>query len=836
MAIYETHVQFSRLSSFWTNNGYTPIHIIEANGHSGGIWLLKQATVNITTTVFDSNPHSVSFSISRGSAITNCTCIYASPNPSLRPTLWSHLVNINHIIDGPWMLIGDFNETLLPSDQRGGVYHHNRAASFSNFMTACNLLDLTTTGGRFTWHKNNNGIRILSKKLDRGLANIDWRIAFPEAFVEVLCRLHSDHNPLLLRFGGLPLSRGPRPFRFEAAWIDHKDYEELVKNSWRHSHHNISTALNKFKENSTTFNFEIFGNIFQRKKHIEKRLKGIQNYLERVDSRRHSILEKELQQEYNHILHQEEMLWYQKSREKWIKFGDKNNAFFHAQTIIRRKKNRVHRLQLPCGTWSYDSDTLQEEAQNYFKAFFSGIEPNHDRNFNEGIHPTIDDDGKLSLLSPITKKEVFTALNSMKPYKAPGPDGFHYIFFKQSWHIVGDDIYQMEIIHFMRRSKKKKGFVAFKIDLEKAFDKVNWEFLRSCLHDFGFPDITIRLIMHCVSSSNYSILWNGNKLPYFKPTRGLRQGDPLSPYLFILCMEKLSIAINSAVNQGSWEPVQITNTGPQISHLLFADDVLIFTKANTSQFHFIQNLFERFSRASSLKINISKSRAFYSSGVPQAWKNRLLNRIGRVTLATSVLSSIPTYYMQINWLPQSICDSIDQTTRNFIWKGANNTGIHLVNWKTITSEKQNGGLGIRTAREANTSLLGKLVWDLVQATNKLWVHTLSNKYVSGPNTLHATINSSSSPTWSSIIKAKNVLQSGYCWRPGSGSSSFWFDTWSSHGFIGSHVSIIDIHDIHLTVHEVFSYNGQHTHALCTNLPQAIADSINNTHMKFNDRV
>ena len=78
-------------------------------------------------------------------------------------------------------------------------------------MDNCNLLDLSTTGGRFTWHRNHNGICILSEKLDRSLANVDWRITFPEAFVKVLCRLHYDHNPLLLRFGGLPLARGQDP-------------------------------------------------------------------------------------------------------------------------------------------------------------------------------------------------------------------------------------------------------------------------------------------------------------------------------------------------------------------------------------------------------------------------------------------------------------------------------------------------------------------------------------------------------------------------------------------------------------------------------------------------
>ena len=247
-----------------------------------------------------------------------------------------------------------------------------------------------------------------------------------------------------------------------------------------------------------------------------------------------------------------------------------------------------------------------------------------------------------------------------------------------------------------------------------------------------------------------------NKLPPFKPTHGLRQGDPLSPYLFILCMEKLSIAINNAVLQGNWEPIRMSSTSPHISHILFSDDVLLFTKAKNSQFRFIKDLFDRFNQASGLKINLSKSRGVYSSGIPHqkiakltstaaldkylgflilkgrpkrsdfyfiiekmqtgmaSWKNRLLNKPGRLALASSVLSSIPAYYMQINWLPQSICDNIDHATYNFIWRGPNDKGIHLVGWNKIARPKHLGGLDIRSAQDANICLLGKLVWDLVQ--------------------------------------------------------------------------------------------------------------------------
>jgi len=227
-AIFETDTLFASLSSFWVNNGYSHVHVIEANGHSGYIWLMMHTATTNTSTVLDYNQYSITFTISRNTATTTCTCVYAIPNPVMRTNFWNYLATTSHTITGPWMLIDDFNETLLPSDKRGGIFQHNRAAQFSTFMDNCNLLDITTTGGRFTWHHNHNGIRILSKKLDRGLSNVDWRISFPYAFVEVLCRVYSDHNPLLLHFGGLPLARGTRPFQFEAAWIDHKDYENLV--------------------------------------------------------------------------------------------------------------------------------------------------------------------------------------------------------------------------------------------------------------------------------------------------------------------------------------------------------------------------------------------------------------------------------------------------------------------------------------------------------------------------------------------------------------------------------------------------------------------------------
>jgi len=106
----------------------------------------------------------------------------------------------------------------------------------------------------------------------------------------------------------------------------------------------------------------------------------------------------------------------------------------------------------------------------------------------------------------------------------------------------------------------------------------------------------------------------------------------------------------------------------------------------------------------------------------------------------------------------------------------------------------------------------------------------------GWNFLQASIQTNSSPSWSSIIRAKNILNHGYSWRAGLGSSSFWFSNWSTHGPIGNHIPIIDIHDLRLTVKDVFSVDGLHAQKLYTNLPPESVDFINSTHFRFNTAI
>lgn len=182
-----------------------------------------------------------------------------------------------------------------------------------------------------------------------------------------------------------------------------------------------------------------------------------------------------------------------------------------------------------------------------------------------------------------------------------------------------------EIIHYMAHSLVNKGNVAFKIDLEKAYDSVSWDFLQETLVYYGFPERIIKLIMTCVTSSQISILWNGSRLPKFRPGRGLQQGDPLSPYLFVLCMERLSVSIQNLVDSGTWKPIRISRGGPPISHLFFADEVLLFCQASVNQVNLLASTMKRFCDSSGLKINMQKSKAITSKGVSSIVKEEISN-------------------------------------------------------------------------------------------------------------------------------------------------------------------------------------------------------------------
>jgi hypothetical protein len=140
-----------------------------------------------------------------------------------------------------------------------------------------------------------------------------------------------------------------------------------------------------------------------------------------------------------------------------------------------------------------------------------------------------------------------------------------------------------ELIHHLKsRRKGGAGLVAIKLDMSKAYDRVEWSFLENIMRKMGFCEEWIRIIMKCVSSVSYKMKVNDSYTHCISPQRGLRQGDPLSPYLFILCAEALSNMLRRAESEGKMEGIMICREAPRVNHLFFADDSLILMKAEES--------------------------------------------------------------------------------------------------------------------------------------------------------------------------------------------------------------------------------------------------------------
>ena len=384
-----------------------------------------------------------------------------------------------------------------------------------------------------------------------------------------------------------------------------------------------------------------------------------------------------------------------------------------------------------------------------------------------------------------------------------------------------------EAVHSMRKKKGQKGWMLLKLDLEKAYDRLRWDFLEDTLRAAGLSEGWVRRIMECVSGPSMSILWNGEKTDSFKPSRGLRQGDPLSPYLFVLCMERLCHMIDRAVMDKKWKPIKLSRGGPQLTHICFADDLILFAEASVSQVRVIRDVLETFCRASGQKVSLPKSKIFFSGNVTRergelisresgisstrelgkylgmpilqkrinketfgevlekvasrlsGWKKQTLSLAGRVTMTKAVLSSIPVHSMSTIHMPVSTLDKLDSLSRSFVW----GSGQHLISWDRVCRPKADGGLGIRVSRDMNKALLAKVGWRLLNDKEGLWARVLRGKYSVGDmhDSSWMVAGRNVSSTWRSVVMGiREVVAKGHSWVIGNGRDiKFWTDKWLS---------------------------------------------------------
>ncbi|KAA3473245.1 reverse transcriptase [Gossypium australe] len=182
-----------------------------------------------------------------------------------------------------------------------------------------------------------------------------------------------------------------------------------------------------------------------------------------------------------------------------------------------------------------------------------------------------------------------------------------------------------EILHTFRQKRtRKKGYMAVKLDMSKAYDRVEWSFLKKVMSRMGFAEKWVELVLKCISTASFAININGKRGRVFQATRGLRQGDPLSPFLFLKCSEGLSALMRLAMKGGLIKGAKSSRRGPAISHLLFADDCILFEEATNNGVQLLKEILKEYEKCPGQCVNFNKSTIFYSSNTSKESKRQIL--------------------------------------------------------------------------------------------------------------------------------------------------------------------------------------------------------------------
>ena len=190
--------------------------------------------------------------------------------------------------------------------------------------------------------------------------------------------------------------------------------------------------------------------------------------------------------------------------------------------------------------------------------------------------------------------------------------------------ITDNILIAFESLHHMKTTcTRKTSFMALKLDISKAYDRVEWLFLEKILLRMGFREDWVALIMECITTVSYSILVNGEPNGLIKPSRGLRQGDPISPYLFLFCAEGLNAILRKAALNGEIQGFSLSRNGPKITHLFFADDCLLFCRSTLEECEKIQELLSLYEAASGQMLNKNKTTLFFSRNTDEQMKEAI---------------------------------------------------------------------------------------------------------------------------------------------------------------------------------------------------------------------
>ncbi|XP_026396268.1 uncharacterized protein LOC113290895 [Papaver somniferum] len=636
------------------------------DNNKGNIWLFWNCSIQAPIVIQSS---SQCITVEVGGVLV--TGIHANSYTVNRRDLWKDLYETS-LLEKPWLLIGDFNIVLNADEKKGGRSPLNSAMSdFNDSVDACGLIQAPKSGLEFSWCNGRAGNKRILCNLDRALFNLKWLDSFSGWHYHVAARGISDHGPLIGSdtLIGRALNT---PFRFQQMWLTHLSSLKVVIDSWNEdiTGNPIFIFMNKLKRLKKvlkTWKWEIFGNVQENLKKVEDKVME-ETIKSDVDPANISLLNNLVTARGNYEIDANNYNTFlrDKSRTNWIKDGDVNTKFFHTSIKMRQAQNTISELENDSG----DITTTQQVDNLYLEEC-----PNEEE----------------------IKRVVF----NLNADSAPGPDGFTRIFYRAAWEIIKGNF--LEAIQFCWRNNiipsgmnskflvlipKIKGAktaqcfrpiglsnFCFKIITKIITERITsylpnlvsqqqYAFVKNrniheqillasglvnemstirrggnSLKKIGFSAKLCNWIMVLLQSAKLSIMLNGGPIGFFGVGRGLKQGDPLSPILFILAQDVLSRKIHQLVMERKIQPMAIRN-GIHPTHLMFADDIFFFCNGGKKSIEHLKTLLMEYQAASGQIFNASKSKCFVD-GTSETRKRQI------ATYFQTGLSAFPEKYLGV---------------------------------------------------------------------------------------------------------------------------------------------------------------------------------------------
>ncbi|KAL0001694.1 hypothetical protein SO802_015475 [Lithocarpus litseifolius] len=570
----------------------------------------------------------------------------------------------------------DFNQIVSIEDKFG--FKHSKvvgAESLRQTLFELELCELAAKGQKFTWMNEHEDDSFIMERLDRAYASIEWINANPHYDLRNQPILRSDHGSIVLDFEVRQPFR-KRPFRFERMWLTHADCKNVALAAWSVQANGsrafkFQQKLKNIRSKFSEWNMSVFGRVENELKIKQRKL---QEELETLPIPR---LNQSQQQQLDRPVTNEEIVWAVHQLNPHKSPGlDGIPAFFYQEfwgLVKQDVLNYVHAF--------FHSGTLLKSLNQTYLTLIPKINPLEEVNHFQPIS-----------LCNVSYKIISKILVSrLKPYMDRLITPYQNAFV-QGRNITDNILIAHEIFDILKRKKgREKGFGVMKIDMCKAYDRVSCNFLKAVPLTMNFSSYWVNLIMECVSSVQFSILVNGCPTKSFKPSRGLRQGDPISPYLFLFCANILSLALSKEEEMGKIKGLYFKLRGRRVADF--------------------QDVIDRVQK----KL--------------QGWKAKLLSQAGRATLISFVLQALPLYTFSCFRIPNFVCAKLDEIVRCFWW--GHNVGdkkLHLVNWYKICQPKERGGLGIKKFNLINQALVAKQFWRIQHCLSSLLAKTFKAKY------------------------------------------------------------------------------------------------------------